>query len=59
MTTLSKQTKAQLAEIAENLGIDVSGCRIKRDFYATIKDYFHEHYDEFEPGSQYYDLAHS
>lgn len=59
MTTLSKQTKAQLAEIAANLGIDVSGCRIKRDFYATIKDYFQEHYDEFKPGSPYYDLAHS
>ncbi|QPG75170.1 hypothetical protein FOA43_002518 [Brettanomyces nanus] len=59
MSTLSKQTKAQLAEIAENLGIDVSGCRIKRDYYETIRDFFQEHYDQFTPGSPYYDLAHA
>ncbi|VEU24219.1 DEKNAAC105337 [Brettanomyces naardenensis] len=59
MSTLSKQTKAQLAEIAENLGIDVTNCRVKKEYYETIRDFFQEHYDEFTPGSPYYDLAHA
>lgn len=57
MTNLSKQTKAQLADIAANLDIDVSSCRFKRDFYEAVREYFEDHFDEFTAESPYYELA--
>lgn len=55
MSTLSKQTKAQLSEIAEAIGLDTAGLRVKKDFYDAVKDYFLE--TELAPSDPYYELA--
>lgn len=57
MSTLSKKTKGQLLEIAEELNIDVSDCKVKKDVYETVKEYFVKNADEFDENSKFYELA--
>lgn len=57
MSTLSKKTKGQLLEIAEELGIDVTDCKVKKDVYETVKEYFINSAGEFDENSKFYELA--
>jgi hypothetical protein len=57
MSTLSKKTKGQLVEIAEDLNIDISDCKVKKDVYDAVRDYFIENADIFDENSKYYELA--
>lgn len=57
MSTLSKKTKGQLVEIAEDLNIDISNCKVKKDIYEVVRDYFTENGDKFDENSKYYEFA--
>lgn len=57
MSTLSKKTKGQLVEIAEDLNIDIGDCKVKKDVYEVVKKFFLENSDKFDENSKYYELA--
>lgn len=57
MSTLSKKTKGQLVEIAEDLEIDISDCKVKKEVYDAVRDYFAANSDKFDENSKYYELA--
>ncbi|TID21931.1 hypothetical protein CANINC_003415 [Pichia inconspicua] len=57
MSTLSKKTKGQLLEIAEELNIDVSDCKVKKDVYEVVKEYFIKNANDFDENSKFYELA--
>lgn len=57
MSTLSKKTKGQLVEIAQDLGIDIADCKVKKDVYEVVRDYFISNSDKFDENSKYYELA--
>ncbi|KAG0687564.1 CAAX geranylgeranyltransferase alpha subunit [Pichia californica] len=48
---------SQLVEIAEDLAIDIAECKVKKDIYETVRDYFYENADQFDENSKYYELA--
>ncbi|GAV28125.1 hypothetical protein PMKS-001593 [Pichia membranifaciens] len=57
MSTLSKKTKGQLVEIAQDLDIDIAECKVKKDVYEAVRDYFISNSEKFDENSKYYELA--
>lgn len=57
MSTLSKKTKGQLIEIAEELDIDLADCKVKKEVYEAVKDYFVKNAEDFDENSKFYELA--
>lgn len=57
MSTLSKKTKGQLVEIAQDLDIDIAECKVKKDVYEVVRDYFISNSEKFDENSKYYELA--
>ncbi|GME72911.1 unnamed protein product [Ambrosiozyma monospora] len=59
VVSLSKLTKRELQDLADEMEIDVSGFSLKKDYYLGVKEYLNVHKNEFSPGHKYYDWAHS
>ncbi|GMM48016.1 hypothetical protein DAPK24_046140 [Pichia kluyveri] len=57
MSTLSKKTKGQLVEIAEDLNIDITDCKVKKEIYEVVHAYFVNNADKFDENSKYYEIA--
>ena len=57
MSTLSKKTKGQLLEIAQDLNIELGNRKVKRDIADAIQNYLVENGDDITQNSKYYELA--
>lgn len=57
MSTLDKKTKAQLAEIADELDLDHAGCKVKKHYVELLTDYFNSNFQDMDADHKYYDLA--
>ncbi|GMG25897.1 unnamed protein product [Ambrosiozyma monospora] len=56
---LSRMSKRELQDLAEEMKIDVSNFSLKKDYYLGIKEYIAIHKNEFTPGHKYFDYAHA
>ncbi|ODV84629.1 hypothetical protein CANARDRAFT_29153 [[Candida] arabinofermentans NRRL YB-2248] len=55
--SLTHKTKIQLTDIADDLNIDVSDCKFKKDIAERLSAFFVEHAFSFPEDSKYYDFA--
>lgn len=55
--SLNKKTKSQLAEIAEELAIDITDCKVKNDILEAVKAHLLANANDYNENSKYYETV--